>query len=72
MDSDTGMDASLAVRIAISSFILVVVALAATGWVWAGSHHPPAQAGASRAVLGLCILASAAGLTALWRARPGK
>jgi hypothetical protein len=64
------MDASNVVRIAISSFILVLTALSVMGWIWAGSHQPPAQAVASRTVLGLCILAGVIGLTALWRARP--
>jgi hypothetical protein len=64
------MDANNVVRIAISAFILVVVTLSVAGWVWAGSHQPPAQAAASRTVLGLCILAGAVGVTALWRARP--
>jgi hypothetical protein len=66
------MDASNVVRIAISTFILVLVALSAAGWVWAGSHQPPAQSVASRTVLSLCMLAGVLGLTALWRARPGK
>jgi hypothetical protein len=66
------MDASHVVRIAISSFILVLVALSVRGWIWAGTHQPPAQSAASRTVLGLCILAGVIGLTALWRTRPMK
>ena len=66
------MDARNVVRIAISLFIVVVVALSVTGWIWTGRHQPPAQAAASRTVLGLGVLAGAAGLTALWRAKPTK
>ena len=57
------------VRIAISLFILIVIAVAVTGWIWAGSHQAPAQMVASRTVLSICVLAGIAGLAALWRRR---
>jgi hypothetical protein len=57
------------VRVAISLFILMLIGVAATGWIWAGRHQPPAQSIASRVVLTLCILAGIAGLAALWRSR---
>ena len=56
-----------AVRLLISLFIVVLIAIAATGWIWTGSHQPAAQAFASRAVLTLSILAGLGGLTLLWR-----
>jgi hypothetical protein len=60
------------VRIAISLFILVLIALSASGWIWAGSHQSASQSVASRVVLALCILAGLAGLRALWSARSPK
>jgi len=56
-----------AVRIAISLFILVLIAVSAVGWIWTGSHQPPSQSEASRVVLTLGVLAGIIGLTAIWR-----
>jgi hypothetical protein len=63
------MDAINLVRIAISVFILVLIGVAARGWMWTGSHQTAAQSTASRVVLTACILAGIVGLTAIWRAR---
>jgi hypothetical protein len=63
------MTAMNVIRIAISFFILVVVGLAITGWIWAGTHQTAAQSAASRVVLGLSVVAGIVGLTALWRTR---
>ena len=60
------------VRVGISLFILLLIAVSATGWMWTGSHQPAAQSAASRVVLTLCILAGIVGLTALWRPRRNK
>jgi hypothetical protein len=60
------------IRLAISSFILIVIALAVAGWFWTGSHQAASQSAASRTVLGLCVLAGIAGLAALWRSRQPK
>lgn len=60
------------VRLAISLFIVVLIGVAARGWIWTGGHQPAAQATASRVVLTLCILAGLAGLGALWLRRPTK
>jgi hypothetical protein len=57
------------VRIAITLFILVVIAVSALGWIWTGSHQTPSESEASRVVLTLGVLAGVAGLVALWRAR---
>ena len=57
------------VRIAISLFILVLIAVSALGWIWTGSHQTPSESEASRVVLTLGVLAGVAGLAALWRAR---
>jgi hypothetical protein len=56
-----------AIRLVASAFIIVLIALSAMGWVWTGSHQPPAQAAAGRTVLALAALAGVAGLVALWR-----
>ena len=60
------------VRSAISLFIVVLIAVSTTGWIWTGSHQPAAQSAASRVVLTLCIVAGVVGLVALWRPRPTK
>jgi hypothetical protein len=56
-----------AIRILISSFIVVLIGIATTGWIWTGRHQPAAQATASRVVLSLCVVAGIIGLTAIWR-----
>lgn len=66
------MTAMNAIRIAITSFILILIALSVSGWVWTGAHQTTAQSTASRVVLGLCIAAGVIGLTALWRVKPPK
>ncbi len=63
------MDVMNLVRLAISVFILVLIGVATTGWIWAGSHQTAAQSTASRVVLSACILAGIVGLTAIWRTR---
>ena len=48
-----------AIRLAASLFILVLIGVSAMGWVWTGTHQPPAQALAGRTVLALARLRSA-------------
>ena len=38
-------------RFVITGFIVVLITIASTGWLWVGSHQSPAQAFASRVVL---------------------
>jgi hypothetical protein len=52
---------------AISAFILVLIALSVAGWFWTGAHQPPAQSVASRLVLAIGVLAGVGGLVAIWR-----
>jgi hypothetical protein len=66
------MDAQNVIRLAISLFIVILIGVSVTGWIWAGNHQPPAQMAASRTVLTLCVAAGIVGLTALWRVRPSK
>jgi hypothetical protein len=56
-----------AIRLAASIFILILIGLSALGWIWTGTHQPPAQAIAARIVLALAALAGVVGLVALWR-----
>ena len=56
-----------AIRVTASLFILVLIGLSAMGWMWSGTHQPPAQALAGRIVLVLAALAGVVGLVALWR-----
>lgn len=58
-----------AIRLVISIFLVVLIGVATTGWIWTGRHQSAAQSVASRAVLTLCILAGVAGLSILWRRR---
>ena len=61
------MTASVAIRAAISVFIVILLAIVRLGWIWTASHQPPPQAAASHAVLLLSAGAGIAGLVALWR-----
>lgn len=64
------MQATNLIRIGITFFIVVLIAISLSGWMWTASHQPPGQSVASRIVLGLCIVAGLVGLVALWRGRP--
>ena len=55
------------VRIVISAFIAVLIAVSTIGWIWTGSHQTPSQAAASRVVLTLGVAAGIVGLVVLWR-----
>ena len=61
------MRASIVIRAAMSSFILVLFVIAGMGWTWATAHQTPAQALASHVVLLLSAAAGMVGLIALWR-----
>jgi len=63
------MEAINGIRVAITSFIIVLIITATTGFIWVGSHQTPAQATASRIVLALCIGAGLIGMTKVWRSR---
>ena len=56
------------IRIAITAFTLVLIALSAVGWAWwSGPNQPAAQVLAARTVLLLGALAGIVGLVAIWR-----
>lgn len=55
-----------AIRVLISMFILVLIAIAIAGWRWASAVHQPAW---GRAALAGSVLAGIVGLVALWKGR---
>jgi len=57
------------VRVVITAFIVVVITIATTGWLWVGTHQAPPQALASRVVLSLAVLAGLIGVKAVWSRR---
>ena len=59
------------IRLAITLFVLILLAVSTLGWVWTGTHQSAAQSAASRAVLSLGIGAGLLGLTAIWRYSQG-
>lgn len=67
----TGIDVSAVtvVRVVITGFVLVLIAIASTGWLWVGGHQAPAQALASRIVLTLSVVAGLVGMKAIWSRR---
>ena len=67
----TGIDVSAltVIRFVITGFILVLITVASTGWVWVGSHQSPAQALGSRVVLTLCVVAGLIGVRVVWSRR---
>ena len=65
------MNARNIIRIAISLFIAVLVAVSALGWIWVGARLSPAQAVAGRVVLAAGVIAAGFALSVLWRWQPG-
>jgi membrane protein YdbS with pleckstrin-like domain len=65
----TAVTALNVVRFLITGFIVVLITIATTGWLWVGSHQSPSQALASRIVLTLCVVAGLIGVKALWSRR---
>lgn len=59
------------IRIVISLFIAVLIAIAVLGWIWTTVHQTATQSAASHIVLGLTILAGVIGMITIWRAGPG-
>jgi hypothetical protein len=56
-------------RLAVSLFLLLLIGVSVTGWVWTGAHQTASQALASRTVLGLGMFGGLAGVWILWRRR---
>jgi len=56
-----------AIRIAISLFVGVLIAISVLGWRWTSAHQTAAQSTASHLALGLAIVAGVVGVLAIWR-----
>ena len=57
------------VRIAISIFLVALLAIVVRGLLWTGGHQAPAQAMASQIVLGIAAVTGIVGLAAIWRSQ---
>lgn len=56
-------------RIAITTFILVLLTVVGLGWSWTAAHQPPALRAASHVVLALSAAAGLFALVKIWTAR---
>jgi hypothetical protein len=56
-----------AIRVAISLFISVLIAIAVMGWRWTSAHQTASQSAASHLALGLSIAAGVVGVITVWR-----
>ncbi|HEX7086128.1 MAG TPA: hypothetical protein VF198_07170 [Vicinamibacterales bacterium] len=59
-----------AIRILLSVFVLILIALVVLGLMWAGAHQPPPARTASYVVLGISGIAGVLTLFAIWRHQP--
>lgn len=59
--------AMLVVRVAITSFVVVLMAIVTMGWIWTGSHQPPPLRTASHVVLSIAAFAGLFALAMIWR-----
>jgi membrane protein YdbS with pleckstrin-like domain len=59
-----------AVRVGITMFIVVLLAIVTLGWIWTAAHQPPPLRTASHVVLSLAALAGIFALTRIWRSDP--
>jgi predicted acyltransferase len=57
------------VRLFISAFIVALIVIAATGWIWTGAHMPFDQMLWGRSALAVCVAAGLLGLAAIWKDR---
>ena len=56
------------VRMAITSFVLALLATVTLGWIWTATHQPPPLRTASHLVLSIAALAGIFALAKIWRA----
>jgi hypothetical protein len=61
------MSAQNAIRLAMTVFTSIVVALSAIGIHWTSQHQPPAAARASALVLGVSSIFALVALVVIWR-----
>jgi membrane protein YdbS with pleckstrin-like domain len=55
------------VRVAITVFVLLLLAVVSLGWIWTGSHQPPPLRTASHVVLSIAAFAGIFALARIWR-----
>ena len=55
------------VRVAITFFLVVLLAVVTMGWIWTGSHQPPPLRTASHMVLAIAAFAGIFALARIWR-----
>lgn len=55
------------VRLGITAFVVVLLAIVTSGWIWTQAHQPPPLRAASHVVLGIAALAGVFGLARIWR-----
>ena len=55
------------VRVAITSFVVLLLAVVTMGWIWAASHQPPPFRTASHVVLSIAAFAGLFALATIWR-----
>lgn len=63
-------DVMTAVRIAITSFIVLLLTVVTLGWRWSSTHQAPPLKLASHVVLGLAALAGIFAIAKIWRDDP--
>ncbi len=66
------MTAQNAIRLAMTAFTGIVVALSVMGIRWTSQHQPPAAAVASAAVLGISSTFAIVALVVIWRGQGPK
>ena len=54
------------VRLAITGFMLVLLAIVTMGWIWTGTHQPAPQRTASHVVLAVAALSGVLALCRIW------
>lgn len=57
----------LLVRVAITCFVILLLAVVTMGWIWTGSHQPPPLRTASHVVLSISAFAGIFALATIWR-----
>jgi len=55
------------VRVAITLFVALLLAVVTMGWIWTGRHQPPPQRTASHVVLAIAAVAGVFALARIWR-----
>ena len=55
------------VRLAITVFVVLLLAVVTMGWIWTGSHQPPPLRTASHVVLSIAAFAGVFALARIWR-----